>query len=66
MAARAQTMETVADALKRGDITAQEAQKVRYDIALKVKSSYHPGYVRPLELTLTLICVICHAHYMRA
>jgi len=47
MAARAQTMETVADALKRGDITAREAQKARYDIALKVKSSYHPGCVRP-------------------
>ena len=36
-------------------MTAREAQKARYDIALKVKSSYHPGYkngwyVQPLEL----------------
>ena len=49
MAARAQTMEAVADALERGGMTAREAQKARYDIVLKVKSSYHPGYVRPLE-----------------
>ena len=36
-------------------MTAREAQKARYDIALKVKSSYHPGYkngwyAQPLEL----------------
>ena len=36
-------------------MTAREAQKARYDIALKVKSSYYPGYkngwyVQPLEL----------------
>ena len=49
--------EAVAGALEleRGDMTAREAQKARYDIALKVKSSYHPGYkngwyVQPLEL----------------
>jgi hypothetical protein len=37
-------------------LTAREAQKARYDIALKVKvkSSYHPGYVRPLELILRI------------
>ena len=63
MAARAQTMETVADALKRGDITAREAQKARYDIALKVKSSYHPGYVRPLELGGADFLCVCLSYF---
>jgi hypothetical protein len=63
MAARAQTMETVADALKRGDITAWEAQKARYDIALKVKSSYHPGYVRPLKLGGADFLCVCLSHF---
>jgi hypothetical protein len=51
MAERAQTMEEVADALRCGDMTAREAQKARYDIALKVKSSYHPPGVRTLMRT---------------
>ena len=63
MAARAHTMETVADALKRGDITAREAQKARYDIALKAKSSYHPGYVRPLELGGTDFLCVCLSYF---
>ena len=63
MAARAQTMETVVDTLKRGDITAREAQKARYDIALKVKSSYHPGYVRPLELGGAEFLCVCLSYF---
>ena len=63
MAARAQTMETVAGALKRGDITAREAQEARYDIALKVKSSYHPGYVRPLELGGADFLCVCLSYF---
>ena len=53
----------VADALKRGDITAREAQKARYDIALKVKSSYHPGYVRPLELGGADFLCVCLSYF---
>ena len=49
--------------MKRGDITAREAQKARYDIALKVKSSYHPGYVRPLELGGADFFCVCLSYF---
>ena len=49
--------------MKRGDITARQAQKARYDIALKVKSSYHPGYVRPLELGGADFLCVCLSYF---
>ena len=53
----------VAGALKPGDITAREAQEARYDIALKVKISYHPGYVRPLELGGADFLCVCLSYF---
>jgi len=49
--------------LKRGDIPAREAQEAKYDIALKVKSSYHPGYARPLELGGADFLCVCLSYF---
>ena len=37
--------------------------QARYDIALKVKSSYHPGYVRPLELGGAEFLCVCLSYF---
>ena len=43
----------------RGDMTQREAQDARHKIALKVESSYHSGYVKPLSLKGARFLCVC-------
>lgn len=47
------------EARERGEMSQREVQDARYKIGLKVESSYHSGYVKPLELGGALFMCVC-------
>ena len=47
------------EARERGEMSQREVQDARYKIGLKVESSYHSGYAKPLELGGALFMCVC-------
>jgi hypothetical protein len=59
MEERAAVHEHTREARARGDMTQREVQDARYKIALKLESSYHSGYVKPLGLKGARFLCVC-------
>jgi hypothetical protein len=59
MEERAAVHEHTREARAQGEMSQREVQDARHKIGLKVESSYHSGYVKPLALRGALFMCVC-------